>query len=132
MDSKDRTRVRKTKGIVESLEFAWTGIKTALKEERNLRIHGSAALVAVLFGWLFRLNRNEWLWLILAIFLVWVAEIVNTIFENMVDLVTNHHFHPIAKKVKDMAAGVVLLAALFAIIVGGILFLPKFYLLFFT
>ncbi|HBV08297.1 MAG TPA: UDP kinase, partial [Enterococcus faecalis] len=67
----------------------------------------------------------EWLWLLLAVFLVWLAEIINTIFENVVDMFTDFHFHPIGKKVKDMAAGAVLLTAGFAVLVGLILFVPK-------
>ena len=57
--------------------------------------------------------------------IVWLAEIINTIFENVVDMFTDFHFHPIGKKVKDMAAGAVLLTAGFAVLVGLILFVPK-------
>ena len=71
------------------------------------------------------LTLAEWLWLLLAVFLVWLAEIINTIFENVVDMFTDFHFHPIGKKVKDMAAGAVLLTAGFAVLVGLILFVPK-------
>ena len=78
-----------------------------------------------MFGFLFSLTLAEWLWLLLAVFLVWLAEIINTIFENVVDMFTDFHFHPIGKKVKDMAAGAVLLTAGFAVLVGLILFVPK-------
>ena len=78
-----------------------------------------------MFGFLISLTLAEWLWLLLAVFLVWLAEIINTIFENVVDMFTDFHFHPIGKKVKDMAAGAVLLTAGFAVLVGLILFVPK-------
>jgi len=52
-------------------------------------------------------------------------EIINTAFENVVDMVTNKHFHPLGKKVKDMAAGAVLITSVFSVVVGLIIFLPK-------
>lgn len=62
---------------------------------------------------------------LLVIFLVLVVEIINTVFENVVDMVTDFHFHPIGKKIKDMAAGAVLLTTGFAVVVGLLLFVPK-------
>ena len=90
-----------------------------------MRKHGAIGVTAIVFGFLFSLTLAEWLWLLLAVFLVWLAEIINTIFENVVDMFTDFHFHPIGKKVKDMAAGAVLLTAGFAVLVGLILFVPK-------
>ena len=57
---------------------------------------------------------------------------VKTVFENVVDMFTDFHFHPIGKKIKDMAAGAVLVTACFAVIVGLILFVPKIYHLLFN
>ena len=53
-------------------------------------------------------------------------EFLNTIFENVVDLVTDYEYHPLAKKAKDIAAGAVLVTAFFAILIAAIIFLPKF------
>lgn len=127
MDSNDKN-TKKNKNFITSVEFAYTGIKTVFKEERNMRKHVVFGLLALIAGIIFQLSRMEWLWLLAAVFLVWLVEIINTIFENIVDMFTDFHFHPIGKKVKDMAAGAVLLTALFAIVVGMILFLPKLYL----
>lgn len=124
MDSKDRN-TKKNKQFITSLEFALTGIRTVFEEERNMRSHVIIGLLAVIVGFVFQLSQMEWLWLLLAIFLVWVVEIINTVFENVVDMVTDFHFHPIGKKIKDMAAGAVLLTSGFAILVGAIIFLPK-------
>lgn len=124
MDSKDRN-VKKNKNFITSVEFAVTGVKTVFKEERNMRKHVVIGILAVLAGLVFRLERMEWLWLLLAVFLVWIVEVINTVFENVVDMVTECHFHPIGKKIKDMAAGAVLLTSGFALVVGLILFLPK-------
>ncbi|OJG38762.1 diacylglycerol kinase [Enterococcus dispar] len=107
------------------MEFAFTGIQTVFKEERNMRKHVFLGILAIIAGFIFRLSRFEWLWLLLAVFLVWLVEIINTVFENVVDMFTDFHFHPIGKKIKDMAAGAVLLTSVFAVIIGIILFLPK-------
>ncbi|WP_369677209.1 diacylglycerol kinase family protein, partial [Enterococcus faecium] len=96
-------------------------------EERNMRKHVAFGILALFMGVIFQLDRIEWLWLLLAVFLVWIVEIINTVFENVVDMFTDFHFHPIGKKIKDMAAGAVLVTACFAVIVGLILFVPKIY-----
>lgn len=124
MDSKDRN-TEKNKSFVTSVEFAFTGIRTVFAEERNMRKHVVVGIFAVIVGFLFQLKQMEWLWLLLAIFLVWVVEIINTIFENVVDMFTDFHFHPIGKKIKDMAAGAVLLTSGFALVIGAIIFIPK-------
>ena len=56
--------------------------------------------IALFMGVIFQLDRIEWLWLLLAVFLVWIVEIINTVFENVVDMFTDFHFHPIGKKSK--------------------------------
>ncbi|OJG82979.1 diacylglycerol kinase [Enterococcus ratti] len=114
-----------------SVEFAVQGIKTVFSEERNMKKHVGFGLFAFFMGFVCQLNLMEWLWLFLAVFLVWIVEILNTVFENVVDMVTDFHFHPIGKKIKDMAAGAVLITAFFAVIVGFILFVPKIYQMFF-
>ena len=113
MDSKDKN-TEKNKQFITSIEFAFTGIKTVFDEERNMRKHVLLGIVAIIAGFVFRLNQMEWLWLLLSVFLVWV-----------VDMFTDFHFHPIGKKIKDMAAGAVLMTAFFALIVAAIIFIPK-------
>ncbi|NLM67246.1 MAG: diacylglycerol kinase family protein [Enterococcus sp.] len=132
MDYKDRKEdIGKNKYFSQSIEFALTGIRTVFQDERNMRSHLILGIITILFGFIFQLNKWEWLWILLCVFLVIIMEIVNTAFENVVDMVTDFHFHSIGKKIKDMAAGAVLITALFAVIVGCIIFLPKIYQLFF-
>lgn len=97
-----------------------------------MRKHVAFGILALFMGVIFQLDRIEWLWLLLAVFLVWIVEIINTVFENVVDMFTDFHFHPIGKKIKDMAAGAVLVTACFTVIVGLILFVPKIYHLLFN
>ena len=89
-----------------------------------MRTHVITGLLVLVVSLFLDLTRYEWLWLILVSYLVFVMELINTVVENVVDLVTEE-FHPIAKKVKDMAAAVVLVTAGFATLVGIIILLPK-------
>ena len=124
MDLKDKERkeknISKNKHFIYSLDFAITGLKTAFKDERNFRFHCFALVVM-------RLSVIEWIWILLSATLVIVMELVNTSLENLVDMITNYHFHPLGKKVKDMGAGLVLVQSIFALIVGLLIFGPKFY-----
>lgn len=128
MDSNDKKpSVGKSKNLLNSIEFAISGIKTVYKDERNMRIHMFCAVLVIILGLLLGLDRFEWLWIGLCIFLMLIMEIINTVFENVVNMVTNHHFHPLGKKVKDVAAAAVLITAIFSVFVGALIFLPKIY-----
>ncbi len=125
MDSQDNKRKWKNRDLIASLEFAITGIFTAIKEERNMRKHAVTSLVVILAGFVFQVSRIEWLFLLLSIFLVVAFEIINSAIENVVDLASDYHFSMLAKNAKDMAAGAVLVISGFAVITGLIIFVPK-------
>lgn len=92
--------------------------------ENNARIHLLASIVVILTGIYVELSAQEWLWIALAIALVWILEAINTAIEALVDL-ASPDFHPLAGKAKDIAAAAVLIASIFAVIVGIIIFFPK-------
>lgn len=125
MDSQDNKRKWKNRDLVSSLEFAFTGILTAFKEERNMRKHAVTALVVILAGFVFQVSRIEWLFLLMSIFLVVAFEIINSAIENVVDLASHYHFSMLAKKAKDMAAGAVLVVSLLAAVIGALIFIPR-------
>lgn len=127
MDSRDNNSPKKWKNrtLVASMEFAITGIITAFKEERNMRKHMISAILASIAGAVFRISAIEWLFLLLAIFLVITFEIINSAIENVVDLASNYHFSMLAKNAKDMAAGAVLIISGYAVLTGLIIFVPK-------
>lgn len=91
----------------------------------NFRIHLVAILMVVLAGWYFHLSPNEWLWIIFTIGLVLVTELLNTAIEILVDLVSPD-FNIQAGRVKDVAAGAVVIAAIISVVIGSIIFIPKF------
>ena len=111
--------------LQRSFLFACQGVREAVRTERNIRIHLAMALVVILFGWYFSLNAMEWLFILAAIAGTITLELVNSAIERVVDLATDQ-IHPLAKQAKDMAAGAVFIYALFSIVVGLIIFLPKF------
>jgi undecaprenol kinase len=127
MDLRDNNSQKKWKNrdLVASMEFAITGVLTAFKEERNMHKHLVSAILAALTGLVFRISAIEWLFLLLAIFLVIILEIINSAIENVVDLASGYHFSMLAKNAKDMAAGAVLVASGYAVLTGLIIFIPK-------
>ncbi|MDT2766505.1 diacylglycerol kinase family protein [Lactococcus raffinolactis] len=131
LQDKNTGKKWKNRTVYASLEFALTGIITAFREERNLRKHAVSASLAIILGFIFSISRIEWLFLLLAIFLVIFGEIINSAIENVVDLASEYHFSMLAKNAKDMAAGAVLFISLYAVIVGLLIFLPKIWALIF-
>ena len=103
---------------------ALRGLKALLATQANARIHAGLTALALALGWWLELTPAEWLFLICAVGLVWIAEAFNTAVEFLVDLVSPHR-DPRAGLVKDIAAGAVLAAALTAGAIGAVLFLPK-------
>ena len=127
MDLRDNNPQKKWKNrdLVASMEFAITGVITAFKEERNMRKHAISAILVTVAGAIFQITAIEWLFLLLAIFLVITFEIINSAIENVVDLASNYHFSMLAMNAKDMAAGAVLVISGYAVVTGLIIFVPK-------
>lgn len=122
MDSNGKHQLNKNKTFRQAFHHAWDGIIAVVKHERNMRFHLLATVAVIIVACWFCLQVWEWLWILLAIFLVITGEMVNTIVEALVDMTVGHRYHPLAKLAKDMAAGLVLLLAGFAIIVGLLIF----------
>ena len=109
---------------IKSFDYSIQGIITFFKHEHNARIHAVAAILVIVLGWYFKLTLMEWCWITLAIGLVLLAEMFNTAIEYLTDL-ASPEIHPLAKKTKDVASGAVLIAALVAVVIGLLIFLPK-------
>ncbi len=109
--------------LYESFGYAFEGIWTGIKKERNMKIHCLAIIGVTLAGTLFQITAAEWCICLLLFALVAGLELVNTAVEAVVDLVTEER-KPLAKIAKDTAAGAVLFAALISVMIGCIIFLP--------
>jgi diacylglycerol kinase (ATP) len=109
--------------VADSFRYAFSGLRYLLWTQRNAKIHTAISLAAIALAFVLRLDRYEWLTLMLTIAIVLAAEGVNTALEAAVDL-ASPDYHPLAKIAKDVGAGTVLLTAIGAVLVGLVLFLP--------
>lgn len=106
------------------VDHAFRGIYVFFKENANAKIHFIAAIFAITGGIYFQISEHEWLWVSLSIVLVFCAEMFNTSIELLADFQTTN-FDERIKKLKDIAAGAVLITAIHAMVAAGIIFIPK-------
>ncbi len=109
---------------LRSFRYAFRGILFMVKTQHNFWIHLSIAVLVIIAGFLFSISLTEWALLIFAIALVLSAEAFNSSIEQLTDL-SSPDFHPRAGRVKDLAAGAVLLTAIAAALIGLLIFVPK-------
>ena len=108
---------------VNSFRYAGKGMLLFIRTQVNAWIHLSAAAAALTMGALLHITRVEFVLIILCIAMVLAAEACNTAIEFLVDLVSPE-YNVQAGKVKDLAAGAVLVTAIGAAVAGGIIFWP--------
>jgi diacylglycerol kinase (ATP) len=108
---------------LDSFRWAWRGVAQALRRERNLQIQAALAVLSAGLGLWTGLSAAEWALLALAAALVLSAELMNTALEELADALHPKR-HPKLGRAKDIAAGAVLVAALFAALVGLCIFWP--------
>ena len=116
----------RSRNLLESFRFAFSGLWYALRTQRNTRIHLTIAAAVVVLGLYLDLSYVHWAILTLTIGFVLVSEMLNTVAETLVDLVSPG-YHPLAKVVKDLTAGAVLLAAIISVVVGLLVLGPPLY-----
>lgn len=115
---------KKKNPLYKSFGYAFEGIFTGIKKERNMKIHCLAMLCVVAAGFFMKISMTEWCICLILFGLILSLELVNTAVEAVVDLVTEEK-KPLAKIAKNTAAGAVLIAAIMAAGVGLIIFVPK-------
>ncbi len=114
---------------IRSFSFAINGLVNLVKNEHNARIHCAAAVVVVLLGIFFKIETAEWMFIAVAIGIVFITELFNTTVERLADVVSPEWNEKI-RLIKDYSAGAVLVAAITALAIGGMIFIPEiFYLL---
>jgi diacylglycerol kinase (ATP) len=112
------------KRLVNSFRYAFNGIRLFVGQGQNARIHVVALCGAVAGGCFFRITYGEWIAIVLVSSIVLTAEAINSSIEALSDVVSPER-NPKIKTVKDLAAGAVLLAAIAAVVVGCIIFVPR-------
>jgi len=106
-----------------SFKYAFEGVYFVLKSQANFRLHLLIAVLICLLAAMLNFSIIEWIVVILTIAFILCLEMINTVFEVLVDHLWQEE-HPRAKVIKDVGAGVVLIGAIAAAIVGSLLFLP--------
>jgi len=109
------------KSFLKSLVDAIRGIWSGIVDQRNLKVQIAIAVIVVGAGFYFRITPLEWSIILICIGLVIGIEMINSAIENLVDLVTLER-KPLAGKIKDIAAGAVLVVSVIAVIIGVIIF----------
>jgi diacylglycerol kinase len=107
-----------------SFRYAFNGLKILIKEEHNARIHLFIAFCVIIAGVAFHISTIEWIAVIFCIGWVFSMELLNSSIENTADLLSEEKNEKI-KKIKDLSAGAVLVAAIASAVTGLIIFLPK-------
>lgn len=99
--------------------FAWAfrGLLYAFKTQPNIWVHAIATVLVVSVSIWLRISKIEWIAIIMSIGLVWVAELMNTVAETIVNI-SSPDKHPLARIAKDLAAAAVLITAIVAAAIG--------------
>lgn len=109
------------RNIVESFNSAVEGFLYVIKTQKNMRVHFLAAVMMLLFAIYLHISSTQVMILCCVISLVLILEMVNTAMEHAVDMFTET-FHPLARIIKDIMAGAVLLSSINAFVVGYLIF----------
>ncbi|MGB0432180.1 MAG: diacylglycerol kinase family protein [Bacteroidia bacterium] len=109
---------------IKSFGHAFKGVATFFCDTSHAKFHLLATIIVIVGGFILKVEKFEWLILILTMALVWVTEALNSALEYAVDL-ASPDYNEIAKKAKDVAAAAVLIASIFAVLIALILFIPK-------
>lgn len=116
--------MRTKQSLPQAFKNAFAGIVYCIQYERNIKIQLLAAFLAGSVAWWLELDRYEIVIVLLTVGSVIITEMMNTVVEAIVDMVSPE-FHPLAKIAKDVAAGAVLISAVISLLVGYLLFSGK-------
>jgi len=111
--------------VLRKFGHAFRGLHTAFSTDNSFKVHLIFSFVAIGLGVAVRLSLTEWALIIMAIGLVFVAELFNTAIEYLVRMFTTE-YHELAGKLLDISAGAVLFASLTALALAGVVFVPRF------
>lgn len=113
------------KKFIYSVRFALQGMKLFFSRDRNGRIQAVIGITAIILGFTLSISSFQWMLVLFCTGLVISLEMINSAIERFCDMVTTD-FHPGIKIIKDVAAGAVLVASIFSLVIGLIIFIPAF------
>ncbi len=109
----------------DALHPALEGIGFAFTNEKSLRIQFAIFLIVLVFGLYLQISANEFAIIMGISALVFSLELINTAIERSMDVISNGEYSERIKIIKDVSAGAVLIAAIFAVVIGALIFIPK-------
>jgi len=112
-------------GRLKSISFALKGAYKLITTEHSIMIQFSIAILLAIAGFYFHISREEWMMQTLAVGLVLGIESLNTAVEKIADFI-HPEFHERIGFIKDIAAGAVMFTAIASIVVGLLIYVPKF------
>ena len=115
---------KEIKSLGNSFKYAFQGIWSSFKSERNMKIHVFMMIFVILCGIFMNINLGEWITCLILFALVIGAELFNTAIEAVVDMISLEK-SPQAKLAKDISAGAVLVFAMASALIGLLIFIPK-------
>lgn len=121
--NKENLTKKRKKSFFQSFIWAASGIKNCFKRELNFRFHTFAAVLVIALSLFLRLKKNELILVLLCIMSVFVCELINTLAEEICNLISEDYNEKI-KYIKDLAAGMVLISAVFSAVIGLLIFIP--------
>ena len=125
MKTKNKRKIKvKTKKLINSFKYAFVGILTSFRKERNMKIHFFIMILVIIAGIWLKISELEWFMCIIWFVAVIAGELFNTAIETTVNIAMPYR-NPKAKAAKDIAAGAVLVLAIGAATTGLIIFVPK-------
>lgn len=116
-------------GRIRSVKYAFRGMWILITTEDSIKVQLFVSFLATILGFVFNISANEWMAQCLAIGLVLVAEAANSAIEEMADFI-HPEYHIKIGLIKDIAAGIPTFAALVSLIIAGIIYIPKIFVLF--
>ncbi|CCG53654.1 Diacylglycerol kinase [Flavobacterium indicum GPTSA100-9 = DSM 17447] len=111
-------------GRIKSVKFAVLGAYKLITTEHSVMVQSSLAVLMTIAGFYFKISREEWMMQILVFGLVLAIEGLNTAVEKIADFI-HPDYHEKIGFIKDIAAGAVMFAAMSAIAVGTLIYLPR-------
>ena len=110
---------------IKSIKYAAKGFWILITSEHSIISQVSIAIIMTVIGFLMQISATEWMLQIIAFGLILVAESLNTAIEKMADFI-HPEYHKQIGHIKDISAGAVFFAAIIAVIIGLIIYVPKF------
>lgn len=121
MKNKIKIQKKEIYNLAKSFFYAFRGLKFAIDNERNMRIHLVASFFVIQFAYFYKLKNFQWIYILITMGLVIAAELINTAIEALVDMQTQSYTN-LARIAKDVAAGAVVILAILSVIIAILTF----------